>query len=72
MSTHNICLCGEIRKIYIWALILSGVMIIIMLNKFDALPTSNSLTANPIAWFRYLIQIHILNDKWCQSRSVGF
>ena len=30
------------------------------------------LLANWIAWSRLLIQIHILNDKQCRSRSVGF
>ena len=29
-------------------------------------------SANHITWSRLLIQIHILNDKQCRSRSVGF
>ena len=30
------------------------------------------LSASQITWSRLLIQIHILNDKQCRSRSVGF
>ena len=30
------------------------------------------LSANQIAWSALLMQIHILNDKQCRSRSVGF
>ena len=30
------------------------------------------LSPNQITWSRLLIQIHILNDKQCRSRSVGF
>ena len=29
-------------------------------------------SASQIYWFRFFIQIHILNDKLCRSRSVGF
>ena len=28
MSTHNICFCGEIRKIMFWILLLSGGMVL--------------------------------------------
>ena len=40
-----------------------------MLNK---LPHPLLLLANQIVWSRLLIQICILNDKQCRSRSVGF
>ena len=40
-----------------------------MLNKLKPRPF---LSANHITWFRLLIHIHILNDKQCRSRSVGF
>ena len=42
-----------------------------MLNKLRCY-AHFQFSANKIAWSRLLIQIHILNDKQCRSRSVGF
>ena len=43
----------------------------VMLNKLRFL-TLFYLSANQITWSRLLIQIHMLNDKQCRSRSLGF
>ena len=42
-----------------------------MLNK-KRCHTHFQFSANQITWSRLLIQVHILNDKQCRSRSVGF
>ena len=44
---------------------------LLMLNKFRWHAHFKS-SANQITWSRLLIQIHILNDKQCRSRSINF
>ena len=44
---------------------------LVMLNKLRC-HTHFLCTANQITWSRLLILVHILNDKQCRSRSVGF
>ena len=44
---------------------------LVMLNKLRC-HTHFKFSANQIIWSRLLILIHILNDKCCRSRSVGF
>ena len=44
---------------------------LVMLNKLRC-PTHFQFSANQITWSRLLIQILIINDKQCRSRSVGF
>ena len=46
-------------------------LILIMLNKLKC-NTHFWFSTNQITWSRLLIQIHILNDKQCRSRSDGF
>ena len=47
------------------------IFILAMLNKLRC-HTHIWLTAHHIAWFRLLIQVHILSDKQCRSRADGF
>ena len=47
------------------------ILTLIMLNKLRCY-AHFYFSANQITWFRLLIQIHILHDKQCRSRSVGF
>ena len=47
------------------------IITLVMLNKLRC-PTHCQISANQITGSRLLIQIHILNDKQCRSRSVGF
>ena len=48
-----------------------GYLTLVMLNKLRC-NAHFQLPANQINWFRFLIEIHIFNDKQCRSRSVGF
>ena len=47
------------------------ILIFVMLNKLRC-HARFQFSANQIAWSRLFIQIHMLNDKQCRSRSVGF
>ena len=44
---------------------------LVMLNKLRS-PAHFQFSSNQITWSRLLIQIHIISDKQCRSRSVGF
>ena len=55
---------GAVRKRTSW-------LTLVMLNKLRY-HTHFQLSATQITWSRLLIQIHILNDKQCRSRSFGF
>ena len=48
-----------------------NILTVVMLNKLRS-HTHFLLSANQITWSRLLIQIHILTDKQCRSKSVGF
>ena len=60
-------------KKYWWWLQHSGVhfLTLVLLNKLRC-HTYFQFSANQITWSSLLMQIHILNDKQCSSRSVGF
>ena len=65
MSTHNICFYREIRKsLSGYHSYQSGVM--------NSTWKRAKLRTNKFATGQLLIHIHILNDKQCRSRSVGF
>ena len=51
--------------------ILLGLLTLAMLNKLRC-HIHFQFSANQITWSRLLIQIQLLNDKQCWSRSVGF
>ena len=48
-----------------------NILTLVLLNKLRS-HAHFWFSANQITWFWILIQIHILNDKQCRSRSVGF
>ena len=52
-------------------LLFVSTLTLVMLNKLRC-HTHFQLSANQITWSRLLIQIHILNDKQCRSRTVSF
>ena len=54
-----------------YAVIEAGILTIVILNKLRC-HTHFWFSANQITWSKLLIQIHILNNKQCRSRSVGF
>ena len=61
------------REYFKWssAAILNGALTPVLLNRLRC-HTYFQFSANQITWSSLLIQIHILNDKQCRSRSVGF
>ena len=48
-----------------------SILTLVMLNKLRR-HAHFQFSASQITWSRLLTQIHILNDKQCRSRSVGF
>ena len=60
---------------WVWYLsVRCGITLFVTLVMLNKLRCHNhfQLSANHLAWFRLLIQIHKLNDKQCRSRSVDF
>ena len=52
---------------------LKNVLTLVMVNTSKLrCHTHFSFLANQITWSRFLIEIHIFNDKQCRSRSDGF
>ena len=51
--------------------LLTVYLILVMLNKLRCY-AHFLFPANQITWSRFLIEIHIFNDKQCISRSAGF
>ena len=71
----KICFCKAWYHVWQTQLQMFGdvweILTLIRLNKLRC-HTHFKLSANEITWSRLLIHIHILNDKQCRSRSVGF